>query len=352
MRSIALIAFTEQGCRMACAIAAGLAAEGIAPAEAIAVSGPARFAAAEGVAAYESLSAWTKEAFSQVDALVYVSATGIAVRAIAPYVVDKFTDPAVVCIDEMGRIAVPLLSGHVGQANDLARTIARITGGIAAVSTATDLNGLFAVDSWARANGLVIVERAVAKQVSAALLSGETVGVSSSVALEGALPQGLVHAQEGQLGIHIGVEASVNPFANTLHLVPRVAAVGVGCRRGTDPAVLEQAVRKALEEVNVRPQAVTAVASIDVKSDEPAVAALAEAFGCDLLFYTAEQLDAVPGEFDESAFVREQVGVGNVCERAALAAAGRDGTLVLPKQAGDGVTVAVALKPSGPYRLL
>lgn len=232
MQPIALIAFTEQGCRLARRIAAGLAEQGVAAAQAIVVSGPARFAQAEGVAPYESLSAWTKAAFSQAEALVYVGATGIAVRAIAPHVVDKFTDPAVVCIDEMGRIAVPLLSGHVGQANDLARTVARITNGIAAVSTATDLNGLFAVDSWARANDLAIVERTAAKQVSAALLSGETVGIAASVPLEGALPQGFVRAEWGQLGVFVGIEASESPFAITLHLVPRVAAVGVGCRRG------------------------------------------------------------------------------------------------------------------------
>lgn len=343
MQSIAIIAFTEQGCRMARLIADGLIEAGLGARDGIEVSGPARFAQAEGVAAYESLSSWTAKVFSRDDALVYVGATGIAVRAIAPHVADKFTDPAVVCIDEMGRIAVPLLSGHVGRANDLARTIARITGGIAAVSTATDLNGLFAVDSWARANDLAIVERAVAKEISAALLSGETVGVSSSVPLEGPLPQGLVFAEEGELGIRIGIEADRQPFARTLHLVPRLVVVGVGCRRGTDPAVLGQAVSHALDNALVMPQAVGSIASIDVKSDEQAVADLARQYACDLQFFTAEELAAVVGDFEESTFVRTQVGVGNVCERAALAAAGADGALLLSKQAGNGTTVALAV---------
>lgn len=92
------------------------------------------------------------------------------------------------------------------------------------------------------------------------------------------------------------------------------------------------------------------IASIDVKADEPAVTALSKAFGCDLRFYPADALATVPGEFAESSFVQEQVGVGNVCERAALAAAGEKGALVLSKQAGEGVTVAVAVQPCGPYR--
>ena len=349
MQSIALIAFTEQGCRMARRIADGLAACGTASADAIAVSGPARFAETEGVNAYKSLSAWTKDAFAGADALVFVGATGIAVRAIAPHVVDKFTDPAVVCIDELGRIAVPLLSGHVGQANDLARTVASITDGIAAVSTATDINGLFAVDSWARANNLAIIERVIAKEVSAALLSGETVGVSSSAVLEGALPQGLVRAEEGQLGVRIGIEAGQQPFARTLHLVPRAAYVGVGCKRGIDPAWLKQVVDEALAEAKILPYAVAAIASIDVKSDEPAVLELASALNCEACFFTADELNAVPGEFEDSEFVRARVGVGNVCERAALAAAGAGGKLIMPKRPADGTTVAIAIRPAGPY---
>ena len=107
---------------------------------------------------------------------MYVGATGIAVRAIAPYVRDKFHDPAVVSVDEAGRFVVPLLSGHVGGANELARVVAELCGGQAVVSTATDVNELFAVDEWAARRGYAIVERVIAKEISARLLEGASVG--------------------------------------------------------------------------------------------------------------------------------------------------------------------------------
>jgi len=208
--SLSLIAFTRRGCLLARCLAAHLgerepgaggghagAAEG---GVSVSVMGPARYADELGIEAYESLAAWTAERFSRDDALVYVGATGIAVRAIAPHVRDKFSDPAVVSVDEAGAFAVPLLSGHVGGANDLARAVAAVTGGQAVVSTATDVNGLFAVDEWAARNNLAIVERSVAKQVSAALLEGRAVGFFTDESLSWDVPAGVVPVASGETG--------------------------------------------------------------------------------------------------------------------------------------------------------
>ena len=96
------------------------------------------------------LKEWTARAFETADALVFVGAVGIAVRAIAPHIVHKSLDPAVVVIDEGGNFAVSLLSGHLGGANELARKIAAVTGAEAVITTATDVRGVFAVDEWAR----------------------------------------------------------------------------------------------------------------------------------------------------------------------------------------------------------
>ena len=302
------------------------------------VAGPPRFADEMGVDAYESLSSWTAGHFGTCDALVFVGASGIAVRAIAPHVRDKFIDPAVVSVDEAGLFAVPLLSGHVGGANDLARAIAQALGAQAAVSTATDVNGLFAVDEWAARHGFAILERDVAKEIAAALLEGRTVGYESDFDLEDE-PAGVVR-DAADIGFTVSVDDAKQPFARTLHLVPRVATVGVGCRKGADPHVLKRAVLDALAEARVSPRAVAAVASIDVKAEEPAIAQLAQDEGWDLRFYSAEELARVPGEFSYSDFVERTVGVGNVCERAACA---QGGELVLNRQSGDGVTVAIAV---------
>ena len=360
MNSIALIAFTDRGCSLACDIAAGLAGVSSYRECRFALYAPERFGARWGMEPYGELAAWAAEHFAADDALVFVGASGIAVRTIAPHVKDKFTDPAVVSVDEAGRFAVPLLSGHVGGANNLARAIAAITGGSAAISTATDVNGLFAVDEWAARNGMCIVERAEALRISSRLLEGGEVGFVSDFDFDWELPAGVVDCGKPadtarcgtfadadscacDVGFAVSLDDTVQPFEHTLHLVPRIVTVGVGCRRNADSAVLEQAVDRALETAHVSGRAVRMLASIDVKQDERAIWNLAESRGWHLRFYTAEQLNAVPGEFTASEFVRKTVGVDNVCERAALA---QGGTLVLGKQPSDGTTVALAVDDS------
>lgn len=336
MQTIGIIAFTKAGCLLAKKLAQGLGSS------AVSVCGPARFADELGIDAYESLDAWTGSHFPIDDALVFVGASGIAVRAIAPHVRDKFTDPAVVSVDEAGRFVVPLLSGHVGGANELARDVAVITGGQAVVSTATDVNGLFAVDEWAARHGFAILERAIAKEISAALLDGRPVGYASDFEIDDK-PSGVTEGA-ADIGFVVSLDDSAMPFPQTLHLVPRIATVGVGCRKGTAPSALEQAVIDALSEAKVSVHAVSAIASIDVKKDEPAILELASKMGWPSVFYTADELAAVPGEFSSSEFVKRTVGVDNVCERAACASGGK---LVLGKQAGDGITVAIACVDKG-----
>lgn len=338
-------------------LAAGMSAGADFADATMSVQGPERFSGELGIGAYESLGSWTAEHFESADALVYVGATGIAVRAIAPYVRDKFHDPAVVSVDEAGRFVVPLLSGHVGGANELARSVAALCGGQAVVSTATDVNELFAVDEWAARRGYAIVERAIAKEISAKLLEGATIGFATDFDLDWEPPVGVVavgraSGNEAGSGVELGqggrpdvgfavsLDETCRPFARTLHLVPQIATVGVGCRKDAEPAVLERAVSDALAKVFVSPRAVRLLASIDVKQDEPAILQLAVEHGWDTRFYTADELNAVPGDFSSSDFVRRTVGVDNVCERAALAQGGR---LILEKQSGNGTTVAIAV---------
>ena len=284
---------------------------------------------------YESVKVWAGERFRDVDALVFVGACGIAVRAVAPYVRDKFTDPAVVCVDEMGRFAVPLLSGHVGGANKLAERVAAITGGAAAVSTATDVNGLLSIDCWAVERGLTITDRRLAKEVSAALLDGETVGFASDFKMD--CPPGLSVTRE-RLGVWVTARFEDGPFERTLRLVPRCLRLGIGCRKGTPEDDIRAAVERALNGWDLA--AVRSVHTIDLKRNEPGLLAFAERLGLPLAVYTAEELRAVEGEFSASEFVRSVAGVDNVCERAAVLGGG---SLLIKKQAANGVTVAAAL---------
>ena len=335
--NIALTAFTSRGAELAGRLAKALTEDG----HSCALWVPERLAPETGLPGYRSLGPWTGERFADSDALLFVGASGIAVRAIAPYVRDKFIDPAVVSVDETGRFAVPLLSGHVGGANDLARLVARRTGGTAAVSTATDVNGRFAVDQWAREQGFFLDGREGAKRVSAALLAGISVGVESDFPIQGPLPQGVVEGP-AEAGIALTLDPEKRPFPHTVRLIPPVLHLGIGCRRGTPAATIAKAVEGVFRSRHLSLKGMAAVCSIDLKKDEAGLLAFCQGLGLPLTTYSAGELSAVPGDFTPSPFVHGVTGVDNVCERAAVR---RGGSLIVPKQAGEGVTVAVSQVP-------
>lgn len=338
---IEAIAFTKAGLELACRLRAALEAQG----DGVRLSAPARHAQGSDVAPCTDLAAWTAEAWTRADALMFVSACGIAVRAVAPHVRDKMLDPAVVCVDEGGRFAIPVLSGHVGGANALAQRVAQACGATAVITTATDVRGVFAVDAWAREQDLAILERAVAKEVSARLLDGLPVGFATDVPVTGPMPQGLVSGKEATdcpVGISVSLDEAYNPFPRTLHLVPRAVSVGVGCRRDTPVVRIAALVDQCLREARVSPQAVRTLATIDVKADEECLCELARERGWALRTHSAKELAAVPGTFSSSSFVWQTVGVDNVCERAACACGER---LLLGRRAAAGVTTALAVAP-------
>jgi cobalt-precorrin 5A hydrolase len=277
------------------------------------------------------------ELFNAMDALIFVGAAGIAVRSIAPHVRSKKTDPAVICLDELGTWVVPLLSGHIGGANALARTLAEALEAQCVLTTATDVNRRFSVDTWATENGYVLSSMAAAKAVSAAILEGDVPFLSSLPVLTDPAP-GLTPGERGSVGIYIGWEKR-EPFQTTLRLVPRALHLGLGCRRGTAEEAIRAAVEGTLEQSGIDPAAIRCAASIDLKKDEAGLLAFCEHRGWPIRFYTAEELKAAPGEFTPSEFVAKVTGVDNVCERAAMLGAEK---LILHKTAVNGVTVALA----------
>lgn len=266
-----------------------------------------------------NLDGWTREKFQPGNALVFVGAVGVAVRAIAPYVKSKTTDPAVVAVDETGKFAIPLLSGHLGGANDLAREIAAVCGAVPVITTATDLHGLFAVDQWAKQQSCTVLNPGGIKKVSGALLAGGKVELCSPWPVAGEPPEGV-----------------------SLRLMPKIAVLGVGCKKDTPVQALEE----AFAALPVHPASFCKVCTIDLKGEEPGLLAFCRAHGLELATFSAARLRAVPGNFSASEFVEQVTGVDNVCERAAVLGSG--GTLCLKKRSMGGVTMAVAAAPFAP----
>lgn len=292
-----------------------------------------------------SLAEWTAAAFAQNEALIFVGAMGIAVRAIAPFCRSKASDPAVVVVDECGHFAVPLLSGHLGGANDLARRLAKACGAVPVITTATDANGVFAVDEWAKHQHCLVVEPARIKKVSSALLAGRTVRFASDWPIQGTPPAGVEPAGDAaQASFALTITPTMT--SNALHIIPRIAVLGIGCKRGTPADKLADAFAAFCAETKLAPQSIAAAASIDLKKDELGLAEFGQKQGWPVTFYTADELRAAPGQFAHSDFVQSITGVDNVCERAAVLAA--DGPVWAHKWARDGVTFAVALRPFTP----
>lgn len=277
----------------------------------------------------------TAELFVAYDALVYIGAAGIAVRAIAPHIRSKAADPAVLVIDEQGRFVIPVLSGHLGGANALAEAIAAKLGAVPVITTATDIGGRFSPDSFAAANFLHITDLSAAKAVAAAVLAGEPIGLVSDFPFENCPPE--LHPGENcRVGLCIGYDTEKKPFPVTLSLVPQDLVLGIGCRRGVSAAQIAEQVERSgipLERVRI-------VSTIDRKADEPGLLAFCREQRLKLVTCTAAVLAKVAGAFRGSDFVQETIGVDNVCERSAVCVSG--GALVYPKCAGNGVTCAAA----------
>ena len=258
---------------------------------------------------------WTRTWFGQAEALLFIGACGIAVRAIAPYVQDKIRDPAVLVMDESGQSVIPILSGHIGGANALAIELARKTGGQAVLTTASDVRGVPAIDTWACEQGMAIENPEGIRPFASAVLAGQGVGVA------------------------ITERRIEPPFPVTLFLRPRTLILGAGCKKGADPERFEETARAFLSGQGVSLLSLRALATIDLKAGEPAMAYFCEKYRLPLLSFDAAALSAVPGRFSHSEFTLRVTGTDNVCERAAVAAGG---TLLAGKTVYPGMTFALA----------
>ena len=339
---LAIVAFTRAGCRYAEKICKAMETEE----NSCEIRGKGKRADEWGIPVLEeSLREWTGRQFASRDALLFIGAVGIAVRAIAPFVECKASDPAVLCMDEQGKFVISLLSGHLGGANELTKEIASICGALPVITTATDVGGRFSVDSFARKEHLYLDNLRLAKRISAEVLEGRRVGLYSDFELSGQIPMELSLGKPEELGISISLDDTYDPFPETLHLVPRVAVLGIGCKKGVSKEQVEAFVKKVMAQNQCSMHSIKKVASIDLKKEEPGLLAFCEAYHAEFLTYEKEELKAVSSEegFSESAFVKEVTGLGNVCERSALKASGKT-KLIQRKAAENGVTLAIALE--------
>ena len=330
------------------------------------------FALAMGAEPFDRLRDRVSELWKDHGALVFIMATGIVVRSIAPLLRHKSRDPAVVVVDEKGRFVISLLSGHLGGANRLARRIARELGGQAVITTATDVTGKAAVDLTAREAGLEIEGMEHLPRVTRAVLEEEPFWILDP---EGrlnpyldrfpravpillprellTLPEGPVRAREilydrlRALGMEIqetpGIwvwERLVPEGIRAVSLRPRVLTVGIGCNRSTPVEEIVDLIREVFHRHGLSLKAIRTLASVDLKADEQGLLEAARALDRPIRFVQRAELRAVEVP-NPSPAVQGHIGVESVCEAAALRTAG-GGRLIVPKHKTRNVTVAVA----------
>lgn len=304
----------------------------------------------------QPLTEWTGEQMKKRRSLLFIGACGIAVRAIAPFLTDKLNDVPVLVMDEQGRFVIPVLAGHVGGANELAVSLAERMGSTPVITTATDLNHCFAVDLFARRNALHIVNKDGIAKVSSRILAGEEVtmaveeghfreeeaGIPGEKRLleEINVPEGIRLVSTESLADVLVAPASYGQ-GRLLTLRPKEYVIGIGCKRGKAAEQIDHFVHRVLKESGISMEQVAAFASIDRKKDEEGILWMSSHYGIPFVTYSAEELQQVEGTFHASEFVKSQVGVDNVCERAALRFSGPDGILITGKQAEDGITAAI-----------
>lgn len=287
----------------------------------------------------KDIKSFTADIFSESKAVIFISAIGIAVRAVAPLIVSKNKDAAVIVLDDTGKYVIPVLSGHIGGANEMALKIAEYINAEPVITTATDRNNKFAVDVWAEKNNLYIDDISMIKEVSSRLLHNEKVGFISDYEVKGTLPEGVISDVQQECGIVIADKIDIQPFPYTMQLIPKEYVLGIGARKGAEYRYLKDFVEKVLKENNIDKRKIFSIASIDIKKDEKAINMLAKELNVPFIAYSSDELANVQGDFTSSNFVKSVTGVDNVCERAVKCFTGSE--IIVQKLCENGFTLSI-----------
>ncbi|MBP2645551.1 MAG: cobalamin biosynthesis protein CbiG [Firmicutes bacterium] len=307
---------------------------------------------------YDSLSRLIADIYLRYEGLVFIMAAGIVVRVLAPHVRDKRFDPAVVVLDEAGEHVISLLSGHIGGANELARMLAEPIQARPVITTATDVLNKPAADLLAVRMGLEIEPFDKMKHINASIANGERVvfAIDSDLAK---------HDHYTRLALDLGVTkvAELTVLADTdsydaavilsdkemtvekphVFLRPATLAVGIGCRRETESSQIDAALDHACHKIGRSKKSIAIIATASAKQDEAGLLAAVQQMGVPLEIFSNEELEACIERYqlETSSFVKAQIGVGNVCEPAALLG-GQTDQLLLSKTIYGKTTVAIA----------
>lgn len=291
--------------------------------------------------------------FEKYDSIIFISSTGIAVRAIGKYLISKATDPAVVVVDVCNKFSISLVSGHLGGANKLTLKVSEVLGNTPVITTATDNMDILAPDIIAMNNDLIIDDLKIAKIIAGRLVNGESVYFKDDKKII-KCPKGYIETEDIQgntLWVTHKASRKLKDEENNvvnyldeyqdrtvLKLIRKDIILGIGCRRNTDSMKLFNFISETLREKNIDIRAIDRIASINIKSDEKAILDLALTLNCDLTFFSAAEISTVEYKYEGSEFVKKSIGVSAVSEPV-IELAGGD--IIFKKIKRDGMTLAI-----------
>lgn len=272
----------------------------------------------------------TKKSFENHKYIVFISSTGIAVRAISNFLKGKDVDPAVIVVDVCNNFTISLVSGHLGGANSLTMDISRALKNTPVITTATDNLEVEAPDIIALNNNLIIDDLKIAKVIASRIVNNEEVFFKDDKNMI-PCPNGYVLNSEvsnNTLWItsklvpdkgysrEFSQDYLLNLYRknNILKLIRKEIVLGIGCRRNTESEKLYDFVKSALVNNNIDIRAVKTIASIDIKNDEVAILNLAKKLGCDIKFFSKSEISTIENKFVGSEFVKNVIGVKAVSE--------------------------------------
>ena len=295
-----------------------------------------------------ALPAFVGKIFSQYRYIVFIMATGIVVRTIAPHLRDKKVDPGVVVIDEKGQYVISLLSGHIGGANALTHEIADFLGAVPVITTASDVNNRIAVDTLAIKHQCKIEDFKEATKITAHIVNDEVVGILSEIPIITPLPPNVRLLESAEVphesikGLIYITEKNIQHVlpCDKVILRPKNLIVGLGCRKGKTKEEILAAISDVFCKSGISMDSIKQLATVDVKQEEQGIVEAAKALQVPLHIVSREEISKIEDRFIISDFVKKTIGVGAVCEPVALISSDK-GSILIEKRAYQGITIAV-----------
>lgn len=294
----------------------------------------------------EGINDLLKIIWTEYEGFIFISAVGIAVRMINPYIKHKTIDPAVIVIDDLGKYSISLLSGHLGGANEVAQWIGEKIGAMPIITTASDNRGIDSIDMFAKRNNYFIEDMSFTTKLTSMMVNGKKIGLytedSEIIRYDNLVLVQRLEDMDLSVDGLIVVSSKLNTSAIDVPYIvlrPKNINIGIGCRKGIEANMIINAIKSALDEIDISTQSIKAIGTVEVKKDEAGIIEAARYFNSPLEIFTVDEIKSVEDNFAQSQFVKNTIGVYSVAEPSAYLLGGK---LIKHKSIYNGITIAVS----------